>query len=102
MKVKNIFVVNIFTAFCLIAFCLIGWIFLNLAQSQSGKTATRQQDHYWQEVVDTFNGNFERLRVLTCAGPIPHKYVTGDFLTNDNLSANFAVIIKALEKGGCK
>jgi len=42
MKVKNIFVVNIFTAFCLIAFCLVGWMFLNLAQSQSGKTSARR------------------------------------------------------------
>ena len=95
---KNIFVVTI-----LIAFCLIGWIFLNFAQSQSRKTSARaQMAQPWQELVDTFNNSFERLRVLTCAGPIPHKYAVGDLLTNDNLSANFAVIIKALEKGGCK
>ena len=94
---------NKFVAIILIAFCLVGWIFLYLAQSQSGKTSARaQMAQPWQELVDAFNGNFERLRVLTCAGPIPHKYEVGDLLTKDELSANFAVIIKALEKGGCK
>jgi len=67
-----------------------------------GKIKLAARDDPWKGLVDAFNNNFETLRVLTCAEPIPHKFEVGDILTKENLSDNFGVIIKALERGGCK
>lgn len=48
------------------------------------------------------NEMFDKLAKETCAGPLPYKWVAGDFLTQRSLDLNTEHIIKAIRKGGCK